>query len=75
MPDYYLKYPKDEGRDYGDIGEVIVDGKIVEVVMSFICRRELIQGDGFYDKELRRRITMDKTAILEGYQLYGKIGE
>ena len=46
-----------------DIGEVKVDGNIVEVVMSFIFLGALITRDGLCDKEIRRRITMSKSAV------------
>ena len=47
----------------GDIGELTVDGKIVEVVTSFIFLGALITRDGLCDKEIRRRIGMGKAAM------------
>ena len=47
----------------GDIGEVTVDGKDIEVVTKFVFLGALITKDGLYVKEVRRRIAMGKTAI------------
>ena len=42
----------------GDIGEVTVYGKDIEVVTKFIFLRALITKDGLCEKEVRRRIAM-----------------
>ena len=47
----------------GDMGEVTVDLKIVEVVTSFIFLGASITSDGLCDKEIRRRIAMGKAAM------------
>ena len=44
----------------GDIGEVTVDGKDVEVVTKFVFFGALITEDGLCEKEVRRRIAMGK---------------
>ena len=38
----------------GDIGEVTVDGKDIEVVTKFVFLGALITEDGLYEKEVRR---------------------
>ena len=55
-----------------DFGEVIVDGKIVEVVTSFIFLGSLITRDGLCDKEIRRRELL--WARLQ-WEAYGKARE
>ena len=47
----------------GDVGEVTVDGKVVEVVTSFIFLGALITSYGLCDKETRRGIAMGKAAM------------
>ena len=55
------KCPKDEGHDYlPEIGEVTVDGKIVDVVTSVIFLGALTTRDGLRDKNMRRRTTKGK---------------
>ena len=46
-----------------DIGEVTVDGKIAEVVTSFIFLGALITRDGLCDRDIRRRIAMGKSVM------------
>ena len=46
----------------GDIEDVIVDGKMVDVVTIFIFLGALIIRDGLCDKEIRRGIAMGKTS-------------
>ena len=59
----YLNVLKANVMTTGDIGEVAVDGKIVEMVTSFIFLGDLITRDGLCDKEIRRRIGMSKAAM------------
>ena len=47
----------------GDIGEVTVDGKDIEVVTNFVFLGALITEDGLCEKEVRRRIAMGKAAM------------
>ena len=47
----------------GDIGEVAVDGKDIEVVTKFVFLGALITKDGLSEKEVRRRIAMGKSAM------------
>ena len=47
----------------GDIGEVTVDGKDIEVVTKFVCLGALITKDVLCEKEVRRRIAMGKAAM------------
>ena len=47
----------------GDIGEVTVDGKDTEVVTKFVFLGALITKDGLCEKEVRRRITLGKSAM------------
>ena len=41
-------------------GEMIVDGKHIEVVSHFIFLGSLITKDGFCEKEIRRRLAMGR---------------
>ena len=47
----------------GDIGEVTVDGKDIEVVTKFVSLGALITKDGLCENEVRRRIDMGKAAM------------
>ena len=47
----------------GDIGEVTVDGKDIDVVTKFVSLGALIAMDGLCEKEVRRRIAMGKAAM------------
>ena len=47
----------------GDVGEVTVDGKGIEVVTKFVFLGALITKDGLCEKELWRRIAMGKAAM------------
>ena len=47
----------------GDIGEVTVDGKDIEVVTKFVFVGALITKDGLCEKEVRRKIAMGKAAM------------
>ena len=74
--DLYLNVLKTKVMTTGDIGEVRVDGKIVEVVTSFIFLGALITRDGLYDKEIRRRNAMGEAAMRGLTTIfYGKTGE
>ena len=59
----YLNVLKTKVMTTGDIGEVAVDGKTVEVVTKFVFLGALITKDGLCDKEIRRRIAMGKAAM------------
>ncbi|KAI0221995.1 hypothetical protein LSAT2_026737 [Lamellibrachia satsuma] len=59
----YLNVLKTKVMTTGDIGEVSVDGKTVEVVTNFVFLGALISKDGRCDKEIRRRIAMGKAAM------------
>ena len=59
----YLIVLKTKVMTTGDIGEVAVDGKTVEVVKKFVFLGALITKDGLCDKEIRRRIAMGKAAM------------
>ena len=59
----YLNILKMNVITTGVIGEVTVDGNIVEVVTSFVFLGASITRDRLCDKEIRRRIAMDKAAI------------
>ena len=47
----------------GDIGEVTVDWKDIEVVTKFVFLGALITKDGLCKKEVRKRISMGNAAI------------
>ena len=59
----FLNVLKTKVMTTGDIGEVAVDGKTVEVVKKFVFLGALITKDGLCDKEIRRRIAMGKAAM------------
>ena len=59
----YLNVVKTKVILTGDIGEVTVDGKDIEVVTKFVFLGVLITKDGLCEKELRRRIAMGKAAM------------
>ena len=59
----YLNVRKAKVMTTGDIGEVTVDGKDIEVVMKFVFLGALITKDGLCEKEVRRRIAMGKAAM------------
>ena len=50
----YLNVLKTKVMTTGDIGQVTVDGKIEEVVTSFVFLGALITRDGLCDKDIRR---------------------
>ena len=50
----YLNVLKTKVMTTGDIGQVTVDGKIEEVVTSFVFLGALISREGLCDKEIRR---------------------
>ena len=56
-------YLKTKVMTTGDIGEVTVDGKVIEVVTKFVFLGMLITEDGLCEKEVRRRIAMGKAAM------------
>ena len=56
----YLNVGKTKVMTTGDIGEVTVDGKDIDVVSKFVFLGTLITEDGLCEKEVRRRIAMGK---------------
>ena len=62
-PGHYLTVLKTKVMTTGDIVKVVVYGKIVDVVTSFIFLVALITRDGSCDKEIRRIIAMGKAAM------------
>ena len=46
-----------------DQGEMVVDGKHIEVVSNFIFLGSLITKDGLCEKEIRRRLAMGRSAM------------
>ena len=59
----YLNVGKTKVMTTGDIGEVTVDGKDIEIVTKFVFLGALITKDGLCEKEMRRRIAMGKAAM------------
>ena len=59
----YLNVGKTKVMTTGDIGEVTVDGKDIEVVTKKNFLGALITKDGLCEKEVRRRIAMGKAAM------------
>ena len=59
----YLNVGKTKAITTGDIGEVTLDGKDIEVVTKFVFLGALITQDGLCEKEVRRRIAMGKAAM------------
>ena len=59
----YLNVGKTKVMTTGDMGEVTVDGKDIEVVTKFVFLGALINKDGLWEKEVRRRIAMGKAVI------------
>ena len=57
----YLNVGKTKVITTGDIGEVTVDRKDIEVVTKFVFLGALITNDGLYEKEVRRRIAKEKS--------------
>ena len=59
----YLDVRKTKVMTTGDIGEVTVDGKDIEVVTEFVFLGALITKDGLCEDEVLRRIAMEKAAM------------
>ena len=59
----YRNVGKTKVMTTGDVGEVTVDGKDIEVVTKFVFLGVLITKDGLCEKEVRRRIAMGKAAM------------
>ena len=59
----YLNVGKTKVMTTGDIGEVTVDGKDIEVVTKLFFLGALITKDGLCEKRVRRRIAMGKAAM------------
>ena len=58
----YMNVGKTKMMTIGDIGEVTVDEKDIEVVTKLVCLRALVTKNGLCEKEVRRRIAMGKAA-------------
>ena len=54
----HLNVGKTKVKTTGDIGEVTVDGKDIEVVTKFVFLGVLITKDGLCENEVRRRIAI-----------------
>ena len=59
----YLNVGKAKVMTTGDIGEMTVDGKDIEVVTKLVFLGALITKDGLCEKEMRRRIAMGKAEM------------
>ena len=59
----YLNVGKTKVMTTGNIGDVTVDGKDIEVVTNFVLLGALITKDGLCEKEVRRSIAMGKAAM------------
>ena len=59
----YLNVGKTKVMMSEDQGEIVVDGKHIEVVSHFIFLGSLITKDGFCEKEIRRRLAMGRSAM------------
>ena len=59
----YLNVGKTKVMKTEDQGEMVVDGKHIEVVSHFIFLGYLITKDGFYEKEIRKRLAMGRSAM------------
>ena len=59
----YLNVGKTKVVATGDIGEVTVDGKDIDVVTKCVFLGALITEDALCEKEVRRRIAMGKSAM------------
>ena len=59
----YLNVGKTKVMTTGDIGEVTVDGKDIEVITKFVFLGALVSKDGLCEKEVRRRKGMGKATM------------
>ena len=59
----YMNVGKTKVMTRGDIGEVTVDGKDIQVVTKLVFLGAQITEDGLCEKEVRRRIAMGKAAM------------
>ena len=59
----YMNVGKTKVMSTGDIGQVTVDRKDIEVVTKFVFMGALITTDGLCEKEVRRRIATGKAAM------------
>ena len=59
----YLNVGKTKVMMTEDQGEMVVDGKHIEVVSHFIFLGSLITKDGFCEKEIRRRLAIGRSAM------------
>ena len=59
----YLNVGKTKVMMTEDQGEMVVDGKYIEVVSHFIFLGSLITKGGFCEKEIRRRLAMGRSAM------------
>ena len=60
--DIYLNVGKTKVIITEDQGEMVVDGKHIEVVSQFIFLESLITKDGFCEEEIRR-LAMGRSAV------------
>ena len=60
---HYLNVGKTKLMMIEEQGEMVVDGKHNEVVSPFIFLGSLITKDGFYEKEIRRRLALGRSAM------------
>ena len=59
----YLNVGKTKVMMSEDQGEMVVDGKLIEVVSHFIFLGSLITKDGFCGREICRRLEMGRSAM------------
>ena len=59
----YLNVGKTKVMMTEDQGEMVVDGQNIEVVSHFIFLGSLITKDRLYEKEIRRRLAMGRSAM------------
>ena len=59
----YLNVGKTKVMMTENQGEIVVDGKHIEIVSHFIFLGSLITNDGFCEKEIRRRLSMGISAM------------
>ena len=70
----YLNVGKTKVMMTEDQGEMVVDGKHIEVVSHFIFLGSLITKDGFCEKEIRRRLALGRSAMGELTKIYKNRG-
>ena len=70
----YLNVGKTKVMMTEDQGEMVVDGKYIEVVSHFIFHGSLITKDEFGEKEIRRRLAMGRSAMGELTKIWNDRG-